>query len=497
MLLSELLKNTNHIEKEFADCEIDGLCYDSRKAKENSMFVCLVGATVDGHNYIGKAYENGCRVFAVSKDIDGFEDALFIKYEDTRKALALLSANFFSHPADKIFLIGITGTKGKTSISFMIKSIFEAMGKKVGVIGTTGIFYGDVFESSENSTPESYEIHRHLSKMAECGVDVAVMEVSSQGLMMHRTYGITFDAAIFTNLSEDHIGEGEHKSFEEYRDCKSMLFSQCREAFANIDDKNTLYVTAPFGRKPIFFGIERRSDVTAENIEFKSDENGLKTTYTLKYGETKFPVCLNIPGKFTVYNSLAAATVALSFGAYPDEVREGLSKATVEGRMQKVDAGLPYTVIIDYAHNALSMQSLYETVSIYPHKRIFTVFGCGGNRAKSRRYDMGRIATEYSDVCVITSDNPRYEKLENINEDIKVGIRQGKEKNPDCKDIFINDRKEAIEFALKNAESGDIIIIPGKGHQHYEEIEGKKIPFNEKEIIENYAEAIKAKKEIK
>ncbi len=492
MLLSAILNKIEYTCDNFRDIEISSLCYDSRKADENSLFVCLVGTSVDGHDYIGSAYEKGCRVFAVSKIPEGYGDATFIKFEDTRKALALCSANFFKRPADRLFLIGITGTKGKTSTSFMLRSIFEEAGHKVGIIGTTGIIYGDVFEKSDNSTPESYEIHRHFAAMENCGVDVVVMEVSSQGLMMNRCYGITFDAAIYTNLSPDHIGGAEHKSFEEYRDCKTILFSQCREAFANADDENFPYITAPFGKRPVLYGIDRKADIRAENIEFTSDQRGLKTAYELTVGATGYGVRMNIPGKFTVYNSLAAAACALTFGCEPEGVCAGLAKAFVEGRMEKVNTGLAFSTIIDYAHNELSMENLYQTIGNYPHKRIITVFGCGGNRAKARRYDMGRIAMEHSDVCIITSDNPRFESLEEINADIMVGINLGLEKNKDGKYEIINDRKDAIRHAMDIANDGDVIIIPGKGHQHYEEIEGKKYPFNEREIIEEYA---KVKKE--
>ncbi len=492
MLLSAILNKTEYTCDAFCDKEISSLCYDSRKADENSLFVCLVGTNADGHDFISSAYENGCRAFAVSKLCEGFDDAVFIVFEDTRKALALMSANFFKKSADRLFLIGLTGTKGKTSTSFMLRSIFEEAGHKVGIIGTTGIIYGDVFEKSDNSTPESYEIHRHFAAMEKCGVDVVIMEVSSQALMMHRCYGITFDAAIYTNLSPDHIGGAEHKSFEEYRYCKSILFSQCLEAFANADDENFPYVTAPFGKRPVLYAVERPADIKAENIEFAADQKGLKTSYELTIGATKYPISINIPGKFTVYNSLAAIACALTFGCEPEQVCAGLAKAFVEGRMEKVDTGLPFTAIIDFAHNDLSMEKLYETIGYYEHNRIITVFGCGGNRSKTRRYDMGRIAMENSDVCIITSDNPRYENIDDINADILVGINLGLEKNRSGVYEIVKDRKKAIMRAMDIAKDGDIIIFSGKGHQHYEEIEGIKYPLNEKEIIEEYA---KVKKE--
>lgn len=492
MLLSAILDKTEYTCDKFTDREITSLCYDSRKACENSLFVCLVGMRADGHDFIGSAYEKGCRAFAVSKIPEGYDDATFITFSDTRKALAIISANFFKKPADRLFLIAVTGTKGKTSVSFMLRSIFEEAGHKVGIIGTTGIIYDKVHEQSENSTPESYDIHHHLSEMEKCGVDVVVMEASSQGLMMHRCYGITYDAAVFTNLSPDHIGDGEHKSFDEYRDCKSLLFSQCREAFANADDDNFAYVTAPFGKRPVLYGIEKPADIKAENIEITSDQKGLKTAYELVVGQTSYGIKLNIPGRFTVYNSLAAAACALSFGCEPEHVRAGLSKAYVEGRMEKVDTDLPFSTIIDYAHNELSMKNLYDTIKNYPHKRIITVFGCGGNRAKSRRYDMGRISMENSDVSIVSSDNPRYENLDDIITDIMVGINLGLEKNKNGKYEIIKDRKQAIQRAMDIANDGDVIIVAGKGHQHYEEIEGIKYPFNERKIIEEYA---KVKKE--
>lgn len=488
MLLSEIVKNTEYFCNAFGDREISDICYDSRKVSSGSIFVCLVGTFADGHEYIGAAYGNGCRVFAVEKiPAEDYPDAVFLKFRNTRKALALMSAAFYGYPAKKLSVIGITGTKGKTSISFMLKSIFEEAGKKVGVIGTTGTFYGDFFEKSDNSTPESLEIHRHFKGMSDAGVDICVMEVSSQGLMMHRTYGIEFDAGIYTNLSTDHIGAGEHSSFEEYRDCKAMLFAQCKSAFANADDANCDYVTAPFDGKVLKYSVDEASDFKAENIRYESDENGLHTYYEICAHKNRFPVSLNIPGKFSVYNSLSAASCALHFGATTEHVQKGLAKAEVVGRMQKVDVPLPYTVIIDYAHNELSMENLYSTINCYPHKRIVTLFGCGGNRSRMRRYDLGYIASKNSELCVITSDNPRFEKLEDINEDIRVGLDKGLLENPSGSYVEINDRKAAIHYCLDWGKPGDVILITGKGHQHYDEVAGKKIPFFEEEIIKEYA----------
>lgn len=497
MLLSQLLDKIEYKCEDFRDGEVKNLCYDSRKAGEGSLFVCLSGTFADGHEYIPSAYEKGCRMFAVSKLPQNravYKDAVFLKFSNTRKALALLSAAYFGHPAKELTVIGITGTKGKTSISYMMKYIFEAAGKKVGVVGTTGIFYGDFFEKSDNSTPESYELQKHFRAMADCGVDVCVMEVSSQGLMMHRTYGVEFDGAIYTNLSPDHIGKGEHSSYEEYRDCKSMLFAQTKSAFANVDDPNSGYVTAPFEGRVIRFGVDGEADFFASDLEFSSDDKGLHTKFKLNTPDDEFEVKMNIPGRFSVYNALAAATCALHFGVTAEDVVKGLYDAVVIGRMQKVDVGLPYTVIIDYAHNELSMEKLFETVGSYPHNKVITLFGCGGNRSKVRRYDLGYISAKYSDLCVITSDNPRFERLCDINEDIKVGLDKGVLENPRCETVFIDDRKEAMIYAMDYAKKGDIVLITGKGHQHYDEVNGAKIPFFEEEIIKEYAAKLHAVK---
>lgn len=490
MLLSELLKNTDYSCPNFEDTDVNSICYDSRKACAGSIFFCLEGSAVDGHSFICSAYENGCRIFAVSRDIEWYSDAMFIKFDNTRKALAVASANFFKNPAEKLTVIGITGTKGKTSISFMLRSIFEEAGRKVGIIGTTGTIYADVFEKSDNSTPESYVIHEYFSDMAAKGIDTVVMEVSSQGLKMFRTYGIDFDAAVYTNLSRDHIGPSEHSSFEEYRDCKAILFGQCKKAFINCDDENWEYVAKAYRGTPIFFSITPKADFYAEDITYGGGDSGLKTAYTLCTANEKYHIDINIPGKFSVYNSLAAAACASYFGASRENIRNGLCKAVVEGRMQKVEADLPYTVIIDYAHNELSMENLYDTISNYPHNRIISLFGCGGNRSKDRRYDMGRIAAQYSELCVITSDNPRFESLDSIIDDIKIGLAQGKEKNPGGEYVVIKDRKKAIFHAMDCAKPGDVILITGKGHQHYEEIEGVKYPFCEKDIVLEYAKSV-------
>lgn len=464
------------------------LCYDSRKAQKGGVFVCLIGALSDGHAYASSALDKGATALIVSKK-EVFEeyrrrysDKTFLLVSDTRKALALLSAFFFDYPARELFMIGITGTKGKTSTSFMIREILSQAGKKVGVIGTTGIYYGERYEYIDNSTPESYELHRIFREMIAEGVTHVVMEVSSQALMMHRTYGICFDIGMFTNFSPDHIGENEHASLDEYFSCKTILFRQCRKAVVNADADRFEEVKRVITEEKIplvtYSTKDENADFYGENAVFEMTDC-LSTSFTVR-GRGK--VHVNTPGEFSVYNALAAVSASSEAGASFEDAIDGLAKVHVFGRVEPVrHEKCPFAVIIDYAHNALSMESLYRSLLHYAPKRIFTVFGCGGNRSKLRRYDMGEISGKYSALSVLTSDNPRTEKVSDIIDDILVGMRR-----TDGKYTIIEDRKEAIFYALSQARVGDIVLIVGKGNQLYEEIGHEKIPFDEREVVKEY-----------
>ncbi len=478
---------------EGATSRFTSLCYDSRKAQNGSVFVALKGALFDGHAFVRKAIDLGaCAIVISEEDIfesiaNGFPQVSVFLTDDTRKALALVSAEFFGHPAKNLHITGITGTKGKTSTTFLTKDILTAAGFKVGVIGTTGIYYGEKYEYIDNSTPESYELHRIFADMLENGVTHVLMEVSSQALMMHRTYGITFDIGVFTNISPDHIGENEHKDFEEYLSCKGILFGQSKLSIINSDADRLDFIKSKIDKAGIdcisYSAHDKNADFSASDIVFEIAD-GLSTSFTLKdHGR----IHLSTPGEFSVSNALCATAISITVGADFGAVKESLSKSHVFGRVEPVKhEKCDFAVLIDYAHNALSLESLFGSVKNYNPQKIITVFGCGGNRSKLRRYDMGEISGKYSDLSVITSDNPRTEKLEDIIDDILVGMNKTSGKY-----VIIKDRKEAIFHALSQASKGDIVLIVGKGNQLYEEIGHEKIHFDEREVVKEYFDAIR------
>lgn len=491
MTLNDILKLDNidiTAHTKGKDCEYTSLCYDSRKVSNGSMFICLKGALADGHKYIEKAVLSGALAVVVSEQTEYekykeiYPDVSFILCKDTRKALAAISALFFGNPADKLFIIGITGTKGKTSTSFMTKSVLTHAGIKCGNIGTTGIYYADKYEHTENSTPESYELHRVFADMVNCGITHVVMEVSSQALMMHRTYGINFDVAVFTNISPDHIGENEHSDFEQYLDCKKLIFSQCKKAVINADSDRLSDIMQAAKNNNLdiitYSTRNQNADYFAQNISFSIDA-GLSTNFEIKdLGK----IHVGTPGTFSVYNALCATAVCTQAGADFNDIASGLENVSIFGRVEPVKhPKCDFAVLIDYAHNAISLESLYNSVKSYNPKRIITVFGCGGNRSKLRRYDMGKIAGTHSDLCVITSDNPRTEQLDDIINDILVGM-----KKTNGKYTIIKDRRQAIFHALSVAEKGDIVLLVGKGNQLYEEIGTEKIPFDEREVVKEF-----------
>jgi UDP-N-acetylmuramoyl-L-alanyl-D-glutamate--2,6-diaminopimelate ligase len=468
------------------------LCYDSRKATHGSIFVCLKGAIFDGHAFFDKAADQGAGCIVVSDEKMYAEktaqnhDFSVVLVKDSRKALALLSAAFFGYPSTKLFTIGITGTKGKTSTTFMVREVLESAGIKTGVIGTTGIYYGDKYEYIDNSTPESYELHRIFSEMINSGVTHVLMEVSSQALMMHRTYGINFDIGVFTNISPDHIGEHEHSSFEEYFSCKLLLFKQCKKAIINADADRISDVISAIKNANIeyitYSAKNPSADFFGENRVFEITDS-LSTSFDLR-GNGR--IHLHTPGEFSVYNALCSAAVGMTVGVSFENVAKSLEKVRVFGRVEPVKhEKCDFAVIIDYAHNALSLESLFASVKNYNPKNIITVFGCGGNRSKLRRYDMGEISGKYSDLSVITSDNPRTEKVEDIIDDILVGMNK-----TNGKYVIIKDRREAIHHALSVARTGDIVLIVGKGNQLYEEIGHEKIPFDERIVVKEYFDGI-------
>ena len=482
--LSDLLEGIDYrlLQGDIDDTEITDLVYDSRKATEGCLFVCVTGANFDGHTFASAVADVGARAIVVTKPVDVRSDVAVIKVEDTREALALLSAAWFGHPAEKLSVIGITGTKGKTTTTYMIKSILENAGYKVGLIGTIETIIGDEHIPSANTTPESYTIQDYMSRMVEASITVCVMEVSSQGLMLHRVDGIPFEIGIFTNISPDHIGKNEHASFEEYLHCKSLLFQKCKKGILNADDPHTKDILTDHTCEVETYGFSDKADYQALDVKLVNSDGKLGVSYRVK-GEVDLAVEIGMPGTFSVYNSLAAIAVCHHFHVEANDVKKALLNAKVRGRIEAYPVSRDYTVLIDYAHNAMALESLLTTLRDYEPGRLVTLFGCGGNRSKERRFEMGEVSGKLSDFTIITSDNPRFEEPDAIMADIETGM-----KKTDGKYVKIRDREEAIRYALEHAEKGDCIVIAGKGHEDYQEIKGKKYHMDERELIQQAME---------
>lgn len=473
------------------ETEVRDIIYDSRKIAPETMFVCMVGAVTDGHKYIPDAVEKGASVIVLEKEEEAAqipENITVLKVESARLALALMSAALFDHPARKLVTIGLTGTKGKTTTTYMIKKVLEMAGKKVGLIGTIGAMVGEEHLPSKNTTPESYELHRMFAAMVEAGCEYVVMEVSSQGLKLDRTAGILFDYGIFTNLSPDHIGPAEHASFEEYMECKSLLFRQCKIGVVNADDEHVDGILKGHTCEVKTFSAEKEADLMASDIGFINEDGKLGMHFKVT-GCMDCQAKVHIPGRFSVYNSMVTMLVCHLAGISDEAILEGLSRVQVKGRVEMLPVSKDYTLIIDYAHNEVSTRSVLTTLMEYHPKRLICVYGGGGNRSKLRRYDMGEVTGEMADLCVLTCDNPRDEEIRDINNDIKVGLARSNGKY-----IEIDDRKEAIAYCMKNAKPGDMIVLLGKGHEDYQEIKGVKYHFDEREAVAEILDEMKAGK---
>ena len=498
---------------------VSEVVYDSRKAGPETVFVCLKGRARDSHEFIPQAYAAGCRVFVVEREVSLPEDASVILVKNGREALAELSAARFGYPAEKLMTIGITGTKGKTTTSYMIRRILEAMGKKTGLIGTNGVLIGTERIPTANTTPESYLVQEYFAEMVKAGCGACVMEVSSQALMLSRVGGIRFDIGLFTNIFPDHVGPNEHKSFEEYLYYKSRLLTVCKTGVINrktehydeiVRDSTCRLVTyeladsgagtgsgpcaladggAGTGLEPCAPADGSPADFTGGNLHYASDHEFVGIEFDIR-GGLNGRVRVGMPGKFNADNALAALAVcrlALSKerkasgdpAGFDQAMMNALADVRVDGRMELVHVSSKYSVIVDYAHNAVSMESLLKTLRAYHPKRLVCVFGCGGNRAKERRYSMGEIGGRLADFCILTADNPRFEKNEDIIKDIESGMAKTSGKY-----MVIPDRKEAILYAVRHAEEGDMIAVIGKGHEDYQEIEGVRHHFLDREIVE-------------
>lgn len=463
------------------DMEVAGIEHDSRKIKEGYVFVAIKGYELDGHKYIKQAIENGAKAIVVEdikevKQSDLNEGITIVVAQNTREALAKMACNFYGNPSLRFKLIGITGTKGKTTTAFMVKSILEKNGQKVGLIGTIANYIGDKnLGESSRTTPESLELQKIFAEMVKAKVDAVVMEVSSQSLKLHRVDGCNFDIGVFTNFSEDHISAKEHPDMEDYFNSKLKLFDMCKKGFINVDDFRVAKVKKLAENCDIkTYGIDNSANLLAKDITVTNSSVDFK----VKIGQRNERVKTGIPGRFSVYNSLAAISVAETFGVDADKIKEALLSVRVPGRSELVENKKDLTIMIDYAHSPESLQNILLAVKSYTRGRVISVFGCGGDRDSGKRPQMGEISGNIADFTVITSDNPRTEEPAEIVKEIEQGMKKTRGKY-----ITIVDRIEAIKYAINMANKNDIVVLAGKGHETYQEINGKKYPFDEREII--------------
>ncbi len=466
------------------DREIGKVVYDSRKIEEGCLFICIPGANFDGHDFAAQAAKDGAAALVVSREMPEIADknVTVIRVKDTRYAMAFISAAYFGYPAEKLRVIGVTGTKGKTTTTYMVKSILENAGYKVGLVGTIEVIIGKERIHAGNTTPESYALQEYFARMVEAGMDEVVMEVSSQGLMLHRTQGFTFDLGIFTNLEPDHIGPNEHASFEEYMHCKGLLFKQCRVGIVNGDDSHVDAVLEGHTCQVERYGIGEGNDLRAENVRLVRKPGELGVAFDVE-GLMDFAVEVPTPGRFSVYNALTAIAICRHFNVREDDIKRALLAVRVKGRIEMVKVSDHYTLLIDYAHNAMALESLLTTLREYEPHRLVCLFGCGGNRSRQRRFEMGEISGRLADLTIITSDNPRFEEPQAIIDDIKTGMAK-----TDGAYVEIIDRKDAIRYAMAHGQEGDIIVLAGKGHEDYQEIKGVKYPMDERVLIREILE---------
>jgi len=481
MKLSILLESIG-ILAGFSETEISGICYDSRAVTPGSLFVCLRGSAVDGHRYAEAAVTAGALAIVAEEPVAADGAQVFVT-ENTHQALALLSAAFFENPADRdIAVIGITGTKGKTTTAYMVRSILESAGHKTGIIGTVGVVIGDTVTQIPNTTPASYEIQKYLRQMVNSGCKYCVMEVSSIGLRDFRVYGFAFALGLFTNFSEDHIGGVEHKDMQEYLDSKSMLFRMCKTGIVNTDDAGCEGILAGHTCDVRTYGFLGDEDYHGAEYRLLSEKGFLGLRFKIT-GMLELTADVGVPGRFNAYNALCAIACASELGVSPEDMKNGLRGFKVKGRVEPVEMPGNYTLLIDYAHNAVSMESLLTTLREYHPNRLVCMFGAGGNRPKVRRYEMGEVSGRLADLSVITEDNSRFEEVQDIIDDIKFGMRK-----TEGKYVEIPNRKDAIRYCIENARDGDIIVLAGKGHEDYQETRGIKAHLDEREVIREILE---------
>lgn len=450
--------------------------YDTRKIVQDSLFVCLKGLNHNTHHHILEIVEKGAKIIVIEEDLSvNVPDSIcVIKVQSTRRALAYLSADKFNYVHKQLTVIGVTGTKGKTTTTHFIKHGLEQLGYQVGMIGTNGAWIKQDHIALNNTTPESYILHELFSKMVSENCTHVVLEISSQSVKLERIAGISFDIGIFLNISEDHIGVGEHENFEEYLACKVKFFEQCRKILVNTDDSYSDAILSKYDKTKIFtFSIKKQADYSVHQIEYIKNENFVGLSFELN--QTMFNI--GMLGEFNVYNASVALATLMLLNENVSQLSDILKTASVDGRMETVYTNSQFSIIVDYAHNAVSMENLLMTLKVYRPNRLVVLFGAGGNRSKDRRFGMGEVAGKYGDFVILTEDNSRFENTEDIMNDIESTLSQYMSNY-----VKISDRKEAIRYAIAQAKQGDLIVIAGRGHEQYLETNGSKRYFKDKEV---------------
>ena len=477
MQLREMLRDTEVLHTEGSlDIDINAITYDSRQATSGSLFFCIEGYRTDGHKYAAAAVEKGAAAVLLHRDVSLPEGITKVFVEDTRRAMGLISAVFHGNPSKDMILFGVTGTNGKTTTTYMIKSILEKSGKKVGLIGTITNIIGNRKIPAQRTTPESPDLQKLLGDMSREGVEAAVMEVSSHSLALERVAGCDYEVGVFTNLTEDHLDF--HGTMENYRNAKAKLFQQSRLAAINVDDESGRMILEGLKGKVFTYGIHQPADIFARDIEITAEG----VSFHLHILGASIGINLHIPGLFSVYNALAAASACYAAGISLSDIRSGLESIQgVPGRFELLDTGTDYSVILDYAHTPDGLENILETAGDLTKGRIITLFGCGGDRERAKRPMMGEVAGKYSDFCIVTTDNPRDEEPMAIINEILPGLRK-----TDCPFEVIENRREAIQYALKTAKKNDVILLAGKGHETYQLIKGRTYHFDEKEIVAEF-----------
>lgn len=476
MKLNEILKGIDYELLQGENIDINSISYDSRKVTNEALFVCISGFITDGCKFINQAIKNGAKAVMVERPIYLDRNITIVKVKNSRYAMSIAASNLYNNPSNDIKLIGITGTNGKTTTSYLIASILKQAGKKVGIIGTIQNQIGDRVLKSEHTTPEALELQQLFLQMKQNNIDYVIMEVSSHSLALDRVSGCNFDIGVFTNLTQDHLDF--HKTMQNYRDAKSKLFKMCKKGIINVDDDSSKYIADTAICDIIGFSINNNANFKAQNICLSAESVNFDVIIDNKQIDFYMP----IPGKFNVYNSLAAIATCYSLSIPIEIIQKGVKNAeTVQGRCQSIKTNKGFSIIIDYAHTPDGLKNIITTVNEFNKGRTIVLFGCGGDRDKTKRSIMGEIAGNLANICIITSDNPRSENPESIIVDIENGILK-----TNCQYVKIIDRKEAIKYALNIAQKDDIVIIAGKGHENYQIFKDKTIHFDDFEVANSF-----------